>query len=310
MEEILFEDWAEEWLQQKRNYVKESTYANYLIMMVNHIIPKLAGRRVVEVNTQLVQNLVLEWGISGKLNQKGGLSIKTIKDMVIILKMCVRDFDMRYGVNTLIQKITYPVNTVNTSMVILSKNEQKVLVGKVLESHELEPLGYAICLYTGIRIGELCALTWGDIDMEEKVIYINKTIQRVYYKKKENRGVTKVIISSPKSLKSIRAIPISKTLYTILKRYQCGMNKYVLTGTEKYIEPRLYRKHYEKFIENNKLNYIKFHGLRHTFATRCIEMGADYKVVSELLGHASTNITMNLYVHPQIEQKRQCVELL
>lgn len=310
MEEILFEKWAEEWLEEKKNYVKESTYANYLITMVNHIVPRLTGMKVVDVNTQVIQGLSLEWGKTGKLNNKGGLSIKTIKDMVVILKMCIRDFYTRHDMNVSLKKTIYPSNQILNKTAVLSHHEQSKLVGKIINSKQLEAVGYAISLYTGIRIGELCALKWEDINMEERLIFINKTIQRVYYKEKEGVGKTKVIISCPKSLKSNREIPISNTLFLILEQIQADNAAYVLTGTEKYIEPRLYRKHYEKFLEENQLDYIKFHGLRHTFATRCIEKGADYKVVSELLGHSSINVTMNLYVHPQLHQKRQCVELL
>lgn len=124
-------------------------------------------------------------------------------------------------------------------------------------------------------------------------------------------GHTKVMITTPKSRKSVREIPISEALYEMLSKYKRqNPEHYLVTGSPLYMEPRLYRKHYAGFFEKKKAEYIHFHGLRHTFATRCIEAGADYKVVSELLGHASVNLTLNLYVHPQWEDKKRCVDLV
>lgn len=185
------------------------------------------------------------------------------------------------------------------------------MVKAVRKSLEYETLGYVVSIYTGIRIGELCALRWEDIDMTNKVIRINKTLQRIYIKSSVGGGKTKIIITPPKSTKSIRVVPISKIVYELLTKMRPNNGDfYLLTGKLKYIEPRLYRKHYYKFLREHGLRIINFHGLRHTFATRCIETGADYKIVSELLGHSSIALTLNLYVHPHLEDKRRCVELI
>ena len=137
-------------------------------------------------------------------------------------------------------------------------------------------------------------------------------MQRIYLKDQlGERGYTKVTVTTPKSRKSVREIPISDALYELLKKYRNqNPEYYLITGSSRHMEPRLYRKHYAHFLEKKKTEYIHFHGLRHTFATRCIEAGADYKVVSELLGHASVNLTLNLYVHPQWEDKKRCVDLV
>ena len=182
---------------------------------------------------------------------------------------------------------------------------------KLIRMHlDCETLGYAISLCTGMRIGELCALKWEDIDLANRLIYINKTLQRIYLKTEVGKGVTKIVITTPKSEKSVRNVPISNALLELLEQMGKQRGKYVLTGTTSYIEPRVYREHYQKFVEQHGIQPIKFHALRHTFATRCIENGADYKIVSELLGHSSVNLTLNLYVHPNLEDKRRCVELL
>lgn len=312
MQKKLMNEWAEEWLQYKKRYVKESTYANYLILMRNQILPRLGEKEVEKIDSKTVQEQVTYWSESGRLDGKGGLAQKTVKDIVIILKMCRRDYIKMYDCNMPVLEVEYPVSKKTNRLNVLSKEQQEYLLSIICEELEYETLGYALSLYTGIRIGELCALQWADIDMDNRSISVQKTLQRIYLKDKNGgKGRTKVIITSPKSAKAIREIPISDALYTLLNVKRCkDKSTYLLTGTKKYMEPRLYRRHYERFLKENSAEYIRFHGLRHTFATRCIESGADYKVVSELLGHASVNLTLNLYVHPCWEDKKRCVELI
>lgn len=311
MKTVLFEEWAGEWLAHKRNYVKESTYANYLITVVNHLIPTFKGRKMEDITTNVVQDAVLGWSENGRLDGKGGLGHKSIRDMVVILKMCLKDYEARYDAEIKLRTIDYPIQKKTDAQCSLSQNQREHLLRIINKNLESESLGYAVSLYTGIRIGELCALKWEDIDMENRIIKINKTLQRIYLKSTRKKGRTKVIITTPKSMKGIRDIPISEALFVLLEKARClDKGAYLLTGTRKFIEPRLYGKHYQKFLSIFQFKAIKFHGLRHTFATRCIEAGADYKVVSELLGHSSVNLTLNLYVHPHMDDKRRCVELL
>lgn len=311
MERILFKDWAEEWLQKKKRFVKESTYANYSILMQNHIILAFSDEIPEKISTEKIQAAVLQWLERGRLNNKGSLARKTVKDMVVILKMCLKDYELSKNQEIRIYSINFPREYYKTEKKdVLTEGEYRNFLMIIQKNLNYETLGYAICLYTGIRIGELCALKWKDINLKERIIRIDKTIQRIYLKN-GNKGTTKIVITLPKSSKSIRRIPIANQLYQLLHFFQKkNTDTYVLTGKEKYIEPRLYRTHYNKFLEQHNLPLIRFHGLRHTFATRCIEAGADYKIVSELLGHASVNTTLNLYVHPQMEEKRRCVELL
>lgn len=312
MKKKLMNEWGEEWLQYKKRYVKESTYANYLILMRNQIIPRLGEKEVEEIDSKIVQEQVTYWSECGRLDGKGGLAQKTVKDIVVILKMCRRDYAKMHDCNMPVLEVEYPVSRRVNRLNVLSKEQQEYLLNIIYDELGCESLGYALSLYTGIRIGELCALQWADIDMENRSITIQKTLQRIYFKDKHGRkGKSKITITSPKSAKAAREIPISDALYTLLDAKYCKDKQvYLLTGTRKYMEPRLYRRHYEKFLKENSVDYIRFHGLRHTFATRCIEAGADYKVVSELLGHASVNLTLNLYVHPCWEDKKRCVELI
>lgn len=310
METMKFEQWGEIWLENKRNYVKESTYANYLVAMHNHIIPAFQGIAIGEISNRMIQDTIIFWSKNGRLNGNGGLAVKTVKDMIVILKMCLKDYEECYELEVRNRTMKYPPNKEKSGIKVWSGEQQKQVM-KLIRMHlDCETLGYAISLCTGMRIGELCALKWEDIDLANRLIYINKTLQRIYLKTEVGKGVTKIVITTPKSEKSVRNVPISNALLELLEQMGKQRGKYVLTGTTSYIEPRVYREHYQKFVEQHGIQPIKFHALRHTFATRCIENGADYKIVSELLGHSSVNLTLNLYVHPNLEDKRRCVELL
>ena len=160
-----------------------------------------------------------------------------------------------------------------------------------------------ICLYTGIRIGELCALQWDDISLEKKTLHIQKTMLRIQTDDENQK--TKVVITPPKSSCSVRTIPVQDILVEYLARFEEGPDAYLLTGSaEKYIEPRTMQNRFKSVLNKCGIHSANFHALRHTFATRCVEAGFDVKSLSEILGHSSVNITLNRYVHPTMEMKR------
>lgn len=170
-------------------------------------------------------------------------------------------------------------------------------------------IGLLLSLYTGLRIGEVCALKWEDIDFKKRILSVNKTIQRIYIKDgKHNQS--KVIITLPKTQAANRKIPINTKFLEILKKIKINSSDYVVTGNSSYLEPRAYRKYFLKVLKKARVKKFKFHSFRHTFATNCISLGIDYKTVSELLGHTTVNITLNLYVHPRLSQKRKCIDMI
>ncbi len=179
----------------------------------------------------------------------------------------------------------------------------------IQEHFTFRNLGVYICLSEGMRIGEVCALTWEDIDTDNGVISVNRTIQRIYVIEEGNRR-TELILDTPKTKNSIREIPISKDLLKILKPFKKIVNPsfFVLTNDVKPTEPRTYRSYYKNLMKELNMPELKFHGLRHSFATRCIESNCDYKTVSVLLGHSNISTTLNLYVHPNMEQKKKAIE--
>lgn len=189
-----------------------------------------------------------------------------------------------------------------------TKEEQDSLIEAVISDLSFKSFGILLSLNTGMRIGELCALLWSDVDCIENIITIHNTLQRVY--NKNLQPSTKIIIGKPKTIKSIRNIPLSEKVQNAISHLP-DINKdgYVLTNTTSFMEPRTYRRFYEKFLKKHNIVYLNFHCLRHSFATRLIQNGADYKCVSELLGHTNINTTLNMYVHPDLKQKRECIEL-
>lgn len=288
------------WKEDKKQYVKRSTFAAYTLLIENHILPTFGEMALVE--EQDVQTFVFR-----KLNE--GLSHKTIKDILIVLKMI-----LRFGVKNQMTEyrqidIKFPTERDKHSIDILSRSHQKQIMEYIRLHFTFKNLGIYICLSAGMRIGEICALTWDDLDVENGIIHVRKTIQRIYVIE-EHRKYTEVILDTPKTKNSIREIPMTKNLLKMIRPIKkiVNGNFYVLTNEPKPTEPRTYRNYYKQFMQSLGLPLMKFHGLRHSFATRCIESKCDYKTVSVLLGHSNISTTLNLYVHPNLEQKKRCME--
>lgn len=306
---ILYKDWIYTWLLEKKDYIKESTYANYSNNIFNHIIPKLGNYYLNELNHKVIQDFLLELSKNGRKDNNGGLAEKTIKDITIIIKGSIKKGINEDKIKHIELTFNYPKDNKENKLYVLTKREQNKITNYVLENINSRNIGLLISLYSGIRIGELCALKWEDVDFKKNCLTINKTIQRVYIKDK-NKNISKVIITTPKTKNANREIPINKEFLEILKKVKSDKQHYILTGNEKYIEPRTYRKYFNKVLDELKIKHFNFHSLRHTFATNCISLGVDYKTVSELLGHANVNITLNLYVHPRYSQKKKCIDLV
>ena len=205
--------------------------------------------------------------------------------------------------------VLFPSSLSKKELEIMSKENQKILFERLKDNFSFKNLGIVICLCTGLRIGELCALKWNSFDMENNVIKIRQTVQRIYVVDEDVR-YTKIVVNEPKTKQSNRDIPMSAELLKIIKPLLKVVNSefYVLSNDEKPIEPRTYRNYYKKVLKQLNIPYLKFHSLRHTFATRCIESKNSVKTVSVILGHSNITTTMNLYVHPDNAEKKRCIE--
>lgn len=300
-ETLNFEKIAEEWLEYKKNTVKQSTYYNYMFIINKYLNPRLKKIKLKKLLNFNYNELVSE------LTEE--LSKKTVRDVANVMKAILRYVEEKYDYSVKVKTISTPKVEIE-NLKVLSKKERNKLEKYCLKSNDLKCIGIVICLNTGLRIGEICALKWEDIDFNEKVIHIRKTLQRVYVGRKET---SKIVIDKPKTKSSIRTIPISNKLYEILqplkKEYQ--KEDYVLTGcNDTFLEPGKYRYAYKKILKESRIKEYKFHILRHTFATTCIEVGMDAKSLSEILGHSNVNITLGRYVHSSNKTKKKYLEKL
>lgn len=291
---------TEEWKEEKKKYVKKSTYAAYQLLIQNHIKPYFGD--LYEVNEEKVQQFVFD-----KLD--AGLSEKTIRDIIIVLKMILK-FGIKNGYLEYAQiDAKFPSKQKKKDLDVLSKADQKKFMEHLRNNFTFKNLGIFICLSTGMRIGEICGLRWCDVDTVEGVIKVRHTLQRIYIIEGETRH-TELLLDTPKTANSVRDIPMSSELLKMLKSLNKVVNEnyYVISNDIKPIEPRTYRNYYKKLCKQLDIPELKFHGLRHSFATRCIESKADYKTVSVLLGHSNISTTLNLYVHPNKEQKKKTID--
>lgn len=287
------------WKEYKQPYVKQSTMAAYVLILENHILPNFGESDT--LHEQAVQEFVLQ-------KIENGLNVKSVKDILIVLKMV-----MKFGVKNEWMDyqewdIKYPSSSTTKELEVLSVANHKKILNHIQSHFSFAGLGIYISLCTGLRIGEVCALKWSDINVSEGTITVNRTIERIYIINGTEK-YTELVINTPKTQNSCRKIPMTKDLLAMVKPLKKVVNEdfYVLTNDEYPTEPRTYRNYYGKLMTKLGIPKLKYHGLRHSFATRCIEAGCDYKTVSVLLGHSNISTTLDLYVHPNMEQKKRCI---
>ena len=291
---------SSEWIEDKKKYVKRSTYAVYSVILEDYILPVFGTFH--SISEEEVQDFIFK-------KIKSGLSRKSVRDIVAVLKMI-----HRYGIRTGYLEpsewdLKIPETHAKKRMAVMDISDQKKISRYIESNFTFKSLGIYICLLTGMRIGEICALKWSDIDTEYGIFSIRRTIERIYIVENNERR-TELLIGPPKTVSSVRDIPISRQLLRLLKplkRISCEEN-FFLTNSTVPLEPRSYRAYYLSLLKKLGIKRVKFHGLRHSFATRCIESGCDYKTLSAILGHSDISTTLNLYVHPDIAHKRKCIE--
>ena len=286
-----------EWLEFSKLRLKESTIANYIGKAEAHILPIFGNIKADELTSEQLHKF-----ISDKL--KGGLSSNYVADIVILLKSVMKFAVNCYNIRNRIAEVVLPKRK-RVEVNLLSKSQQIRLQRYLNANQSLTSLGIALSLFTGLRIGELCALKWSDIDLSKRTISVTKTIQRIRVE-----GGTKVMITEPKSNSSVREIPIPDCMIPLIKRYTASKDCYLLSSSSKPVEPRVMQYRFQKLLKKANLPSIHFHALRHMFATNCVEMGFDVKSLSEILGHSGVEITLNRYVHSSMERKKRFMKRL
>ena len=295
------------WLADIKPTVKISTWNKYKNLLNSYIMPALNNNSVGVIDYSAVSLLVNNLLVSGGARNQG-LSTKTVSDVLVVLKAILK-YAARMKITVDLSAFEMSVSIKSTPLKVISVQDQKKITNHLSQADDLTALGILICLFTGMRIGQICALSWGDISIDNRIIHVHQTIQRVQYP--SDHAKTKVVITEPKSQCSIKDIPIPDILITYLTAQISQNTAFVLTGSNKrYLEPRTMQNRFKKILLECGIETMKFHVLRHTFATRCIEVGFDIKSLSEILGHANVNITLNRYVHPSMKTKHDNMEKL
>lgn len=287
---------------------KISSVSTYMLTIKNIILPILGEYELEAVSSKEAELLKLDC-------ENKGFSKKSIQDVIICLKNILKVANFLEVAETKTISVIWGTenSAVKKQVEAYNKEQIKNLVASLEETPSFKNLGLLLTIYSGMRIGEVCALQWKDVDFEEKVVRVNKTIQRIY-REEETTGKmkTELLISTPKTKSSQREIPIVPKLFKMMKDFSkiCRPDYFICSGTTTPLEPRTYRNYYLKKIEEVGLPHLKFHGLRHTFATQLIASKADVKTVSALLGHSDIATTLNTYVHPSKDDKRNALSKL
>lgn len=292
-----FAFYCDEWLRLRKRKVKEATYIKYDTALEKHIKPRLGGCFPLGLTSRLLDDFTKEL-------LEENLAPKTVHDILVVLHGVLKYTATLFpGVFPTIE-INYPKRS-RKEMRVLSREEQQRLIAYLLDDMDECKFGVLLTLFTGVRIGELCALQWGCISLSEKTIRITSTLQRLRDTDMTGNTRTRIVIGTPKSDSSVRTIPMTDYAAELCGRMNPqSAAAYVLTGTDAYMEPRTLQYRMEKYARDCGLEGVHFHTLRHTFATRAVEVGFELKSLSEILGHASTTVTLDRYVHSSMELKR------
>ncbi|MEY8353967.1 tyrosine-type recombinase/integrase [Lachnospiraceae bacterium 54-53] len=294
----------ESWLEEVSLRVKPSTYESYYRCINKYVIPFFEQEKDKEITEPAVLRFVKnvrENGVLAESSKKKNLTIFKIA-LKEILKGSPECF-------SIIELVKSP-KPEDKEVQVFSMKEQRIIEQAAMNSRDKRAIGIILCFYTGIRLGELCSLKWNDIDMESGTLSITRTVSRIKHFEEEGNK-TALFVGAPKSRKSLRKIPLPKFLLTALEESRrCSENQdhYIFSGGDMPFDPRCFQKIYKKILKEAYVQDRKFHAIRHTFATRALELGVDIKTISEILGHSSVSITLNVYAHSLMEQKKAAIE--
>ena len=295
------------WLKTTSLKHKDQTYHKYQTLIENHIVPHLGNERIENISVSTINKFIAFKHSGGKLNGSGGLSASYIQTICYIINAGLAFAAENGFCDSLKSDIVRPP-VKKKKIEVLSVAEQEILENYIFPQKDYRLLGILLSLCLGLRLGEVCGLKWSDFDFENNCVYIQRSIERI---PDNDSGVnkTQLIVTEPKTAASFRILPIPSRLRSILLEMRDDHNEFVIPGkTHKYIDPRTLQYSYKNTLTRCELRDIHYHSLRHTFATRCIESGMDVKSLSEILGHSSVNITLNIYVHSSLEYKQKQID--
>ncbi|MGX7202484.1 integrase [Enterococcus plantarum] len=297
---LSYEEWGGIWLKQQQGLIKHSTYTSYLYKLKKYIFPVIGQTPLNQLTTNQIQELIEEF-------QKRDLESTTIHVLYQILKKSLKEaVEQKRILQTPCQMIRLPKKKKNRASA-LTKKEQERLEKKAKTLPLYKGLPVLLALNAGLRIGEIAALRWEDVDLDQRIIHIHQTFQRLPLEMENQK--TQLVFDNSKTESSNRVVPISFSLYKYLKKWRKkAPGAYVCSNKSTPSEPRLLTYYFHEIREICGINSVHFHQLRHTFATRCIESNGDIASVSKLLGHTSTQTTLDIYTDSLLESRQQVIE--
>lgn len=289
---------CDNWLTYKEQYIKESSFVKYKNILEKYIKPYFNKISVHKIDEHIIE------AFAKSLTVKG-YSAKTVKITLSVLESVFLYSKIDVSFKRIIPKKG------QKEIHILSSNDRLKFEKYLLQGQDTYKTGILLSLYTGIRIGELCALRWENIDLNMRIITINSTLQRIQDFKGTSGKKTKIVITEPKTPSAKRTIPLPDFIIKKLKAINPkNSSAFLLTGTERFTEPRTLTNIFKRILKESGVPDINFHALRHTFTTSCIEAEFEPKALSEILGHSSVNTTLGIYTHPSLEYKRESINRL
>lgn len=294
------------WLLHQKTKVKTSTYSTYIRILNSQVLPALGRLELQNITSEIVEQFLCQKAENGRLDGTGGLSAKSCADLTILLNSIFSYIAKEYHYPNPMDGVKH-IASQKKSHEPLSQSESDILTHFLYENTDTKNAGILLCLYMGLRLGEICGLQWENIDLERQIIKIRQTVYRVLNENTDTKAAsskTSLILSTPKTNKSIRDIPIPAFLLPYLQQLKTESEYYLLTGTEQPMEPRTYQYYFKRILKMCSIRNVPFHCLRHTFATNCVILGFDIKTLSEILGHSNTRITLERYVHSSFYQKQ------
>lgn len=294
---LTFRELFDEWFRSIHHRVKESTAANYLMKWNKHLAGVFGDMPANSIKPDMIYNFIFK-------KQSEKLSNRYITDILVLIKTIFKYAAVTYSAKNPLSNIQMPKK--KAPEIVMLTDEQQDKLQKYLSANKNNAaLGIALAMVTGIRIGELCALQWKDVDLEKRILTVSKTIQRI---QTSGANKTKLVITEPKSESSRRKIPIPECIIDFLKSFQGNADEYICSGNSRPAEPRTMQYRFARILKNVKLPSVHFHALRHMFATKCVKLGFDIKTLSEILGHSNVRITLEKYVHSDFSQKQELMK--